>query len=176
MFNLVFGNLFRPARTRDPADMPPVPATFRGALTHEASRCTGCGTCAYVCAPKAIRFEEDPGKSLTWTFFIGRCSFCGLCQQNCPTQAIGFANAVPATMASSAGDGLRLASTIPFHHCPRCGRAHIPLPAVAMALLKPADTAGLGDTEKNYCPECRQWAMGARLRRGFLGAEACRGN
>jgi hydrogenase-4 component H len=176
MFSLVFGNLFRPGRTRDPGDMPAVPATFRGALSHDAARCTGCGTCAYVCAPKAISFEEDPGKSLTWNFYIGRCSFCGLCQQNCPTQAIGFATSVPVTTESTDSDGLRLHSTIPFHHCPRCGKAHIPLPPAAMASLKAADTAGFDETEKQYCPECRQWAVGARLRRSFLGEEDGGGN
>ena len=156
MLAIVLGNLFRAARSRLPTDASPVPATFRGALTHDARRCTGCGTCAFVCAPKAIRFEEDPGKSITWQFTIGRCSFCGLCQQNCPTQAIGNASAMPATMNNAAGDGLRLESVVPFMACPRCRKPFIPFPGAASPL----------------CPECRQWATSAGLRRAFLADEA----
>jgi hydrogenase-4 component H len=155
MLTIVLRNLFRPPRTRAPTDQPEIPATFRGALTHDAARCTACGTCAYVCAPKAIRFEEDPGKSITWQFTIGRCSFCGLCQQNCPTQAIGTAAAVPATMLNAAGDGMRLESIVRFQPCPRCGKPHIPLP----------------DADTQFCPECRQWATSAGLRRAFLAGE-----
>jgi len=155
MLATVLRNLFQPARTRAPTDMPPMPATFRGALAHDANRCTGCGTCAYVCAPKAIRFEEDPGKSISWLFYIGRCSFCGLCQQNCPTQAISTAATVPATMNSSAGDGLRLESVVLFRPCPRCGKPHIPMPGMAT----------------QYCPDCRQWAASAGLRQAFLAGE-----
>ena len=155
MLTTVLRNMLRPARTRAPADMPVAPATFRGALTHDASLCTACGTCAWVCAPKAITFAEDPGKSVSWLFYIGRCSFCGLCQQNCPTHAIGNTEMVPATMNDGAGDGLRLESIITLKSCPRCGRAHIPYPASA---------AG---PEQNYCPDCRRWAASEGLRRAF---------
>ncbi len=156
MLTTVLRNMLRPARTRAPADMPAAPATFRGALTHDASLCTACGTCAFVCAPKAITFAEVPGKSVSWLYYIGQCSFCGLCRQNCPTQAIGNAATVPLTMNSNTGDGLRLESIIALKPCTRCGRAHIPYPAAA---------AG---PEKDYCPDCRQWAASERLRRAFL--------
>lgn len=158
MLGIVLRNLFQPARSRAPADLPPVPPAFRGVLTHDAGRCTGCGVCAYVCAPKAIGFREDPGRSITWLFHIGHCSFCGLCQQNCPTGAIGSAAAVPANMLNSVGDGLRLESVVPFIPCPRCGKPHIPLPG-----------APTGD-----CPECRQRAMGEGMRRAFLGEQDTR--
>ena len=163
MLTTVLRNMLRPARTRAPADMPVAPATFRGALTHDASLCTACGTCAFVCAPKAITFEEDPGKSVSWLFYIGRCSFCGLCQQNCPTRAIGNTETVPATMNSGTGDGLRLESIIVLQPCTRCGRAHIPFPQSLTA-----DSGSAAEPEKGYCPDCRQWATSDRLRRAFL--------
>jgi hydrogenase-4 component H len=156
MLTTVLRNMLRPARTRALADMPAAPVTFRGALTHDASLCTACGTCAFVCAPKAITFEEDPGKSVSWLFYIGRCSFCGLCQQNCPTHAIGNTATVPVTMNSNTGDGLRLESIIPLKPCTRCGRPHIPFPT------------GAAGPEKDYCPDCRQWATSEGLRRAFL--------
>ena len=158
MLGIVLGNLFRRARSRTPGDIAPVPATFRGALAHDAARCTACGTCAYVCAPKAISFAQDPGVSVTWQFFIGRCSFCGLCQQNCPTGAISSAAAPPATTNNALGDGLRLQSVIRLQPCSRCGTPHIPLP-------------GAGDE----CPECRRWRASARLHDAFLGGEETHG-
>jgi hydrogenase-4 component H len=156
MLTTVLRNVLRPIRTRAPADMPAAPVTFRGALTHDASRCTACGTCAFVCAPKAITFKEDPGKSVSWLFYIGRCSFCGLCQQNCPTQAIGNTALVPVTMNDASGDGLRLESVVALKPCTRCGRGHIPYPDAA---------AG---PEEGYCPDCRRRAASERLRRAFL--------
>ncbi|BAI75138.1 4Fe-4S ferredoxin, iron-sulfur binding (plasmid) [Azospirillum sp. B510] len=165
MLKTILGNLLRPSRTRAPADMPDVPPAYRGALAHEAARCTACGTCAYVCAPKAISFTQDPGLSVSWRFFIGQCSFCGLCAQNCPTQAIRLEAGVPAGMNSAAGDGFRLESVIPLRACTRCGAAHVPLPASTMDALWGSDEA-----ERGYCPECRRWAAGARLRVAFVPA------
>ncbi|HYH38543.1 MAG TPA: 4Fe-4S dicluster domain-containing protein [Azospirillum sp.] len=160
MLKTVLSNLFHPPRTRDPGDLPPVPATYRGALAHDAGRCTACGTCAYVCAPKAISFAQDPGVSVSWRFFIGRCSFCGLCERNCPTGAIRLEAAVPSATDSAAGDGLRLESVIRLQPCTRCGAAHVPLPDALM------DAAYV---DRGYCPECRRWAASARLRDAFGG-------
>ncbi|CBS90944.1 carbon monoxide-induced hydrogenase, CooX subunit (plasmid) [Azospirillum lipoferum 4B] len=161
MLKTVLSNLLRPSRTRDPADMPPVPAVYRGALGHDAGRCTACGTCAFVCAPKAITFTEVPGASVSWHFYIGQCSFCGLCEQNCPTRAIKLLSAVPDAMNSGTGDGMRLESVIRLQACTRCGSAHIPLPESAM-------DGAWSEKEKGYCPDCRRWAASAKLRDAFV--------
>ena len=165
MLKTILGNLLRPSRTRAPADMPVVPPTYRGALTHDAGRCTACGTCAFVCAPKAIHFTQDPGVSVSWHFFIGQCSFCGLCEQNCPTRAIHLRADVPGSMNSASGDGLRLESVIRLQPCTRCGAAHVPLPAATMDALW---AAGADEAERGYCPDCRRWAASARLRTAFI--------
>lgn len=165
MLKTVLANLLQPSRTRAPADMPPVPQTYRGALAHDAGRCTACGTCAFVCAPKAISFTQVPGVSVSWHFFIGQCSFCGLCEQNCPTHAISLETAVPGVMNNAAGDGLRLESVIALKPCTRCGAAHVPLPESAMG-------SQWSEEEKGYCPECRRWAASAKLRSAFIPAEA----
>ncbi|HYH21864.1 MAG TPA: 4Fe-4S dicluster domain-containing protein [Azospirillum sp.] len=157
MLKTILGNLLRPPRTRAPADLPAVPPTYRGALAHDATRCTACGTCAFVCAPKAITFMQVPGQSVSWRFFIGGCSFCGLCEQNCPTRAIRLLPAVPDAMNDATGDGLRLESVIRLQPCTRCGTPHIPLPEAAM-------DASWADPDKGYCPDCRRRATSARLR------------
>jgi hydrogenase-4 component H len=166
MLKTILGNLLRPSRTRDPADMPEVPPVYRGALAHDAGRCTACGTCAFVCAPKAITFTQDPGVSVSWHFFIGQCSFCGLCAQNCPTRAISLQADAPGATNSAAGDGLRLESVIWLRPCTRCGAAHVPLPDATIAALW-----GVEEAERGYCPECRRRAASEKLRAAFVPAE-----
>lgn len=166
MLKTILGNLLRPSRTRDPADMPEVPPVYRGALAHDAARCTACGTCAFVCAPKAISFTQDPGVSVSWHFFIGRCSFCGLCAQNCPMQAISLQPDTPVATNSASGDGLRLESVIRLQPCTRCGAAHVPLPDATIEALWGVEEAGRG-----YCPECRRRAASEKLRAAFVPAE-----
>lgn len=157
MLATVFGNLLRPARTRAPADTPAIPPNFRGALTHDPARCTACGTCAFVCAPRAIGFAARPDNAVAWRWEIGRCSFCGLCEQNCPTRAIGNTGA----SAHPVIDEEVLESLVTPRACTRCGRPHFPLPA---------DLAAFG-ADDGLCPDCRERATGARLRRAFLGGD-----
>ncbi len=166
MLKTILGNLLRPSRTREPADMPEVPPVYRGALAHDAARCTACGTCAFVCAPKAITFTQDPGVSVSWHFFIGQCSFCGLCAQNCPMQAISLQADAPVATNSAAGDGLRLESVIRLQPCTRCGAAHVPLPDATIDALW-----GVEEAERGFCPECRRRAASEKLRAAFVLAE-----
>jgi len=48
--------------------------------------CVGCETCANVCPPNAITFEDDrdTGKRII-TRNYGKCIFCGMCQEHCIT-------------------------------------------------------------------------------------------
>lgn len=165
MLKTVLSNLCRPARTRLPADMPILPPAFRGLLSHDASLCTGCNTCAHVCAPKAIQLEDKENVSVSWSFFAGQCSFCGLCAQYCPTKAIKFSEGVfPVTGDASAH---RQTSVIDYRPCTRCGKPHIPMPDKTSAAL-PGGTV----IETGLCPECRRKAASERIREGFafLGA------
>lgn len=172
MIRSLLGNLLAPVRTQAAAALPPAPAHYRGALTHEAALCTACGTCAYVCAPKAIRFVEHAGRTVSWTFYMGQCSFCGLCQQNCPTGAIGIRAALPVTSLAAQGDGLRLDSRIAQVRCSGCGQLHIPLPAALQAELLADCLGGVSDAERDCCPECRRRASSERLRRAFQAPPA----
>lgn len=167
MIKTLLRNLASSARTQAPTDLPAAPSTYRGALTHDARRCTACGTCAYVCAPKAIRFEEHADQSVSWKFFIGRCAFCGLCGQNCPTSAIGNTGRLPASALSNEGGEPLLESRIVRVPCTRCARLHVPLPADMQAKLLAGNLSGIAEAERGYCPGCRRRASSERLRAAF---------
>jgi hydrogenase-4 component H len=159
MLKTVLSNLVRPARTLAPADLPPIPQPYRGTLRHQAVLCTGCGTCAHVCSPKAIRLEATTTR-IIWRFDAGRCSFCGLCQQFCPTTAVRFDQQAPVVGGETAAH--RLESVIAFVPCPRCGKTHIPLPEETSATLP-----GVTAAEARLCPDCRRLAASERIRDGF---------
>lgn len=164
MLKTVLSNLCRPSRTRAPADMPPVPPAFRGALAHRSEVCTGCGTCAYVCSPKAIKLDEQAGVSISWNFFAGQCSFCGLCEKYCPTKAITFGSVMPDVTGDSSVHHLK--SVIGYQACPRCGQHHVPMPGETAQTLPGGSAA-----DAALCPDCRRQASSQRIRDGFIGKE-----
>lgn len=49
------------------------------------SKCTNCGVCLPVCAPGAIRIEEQKAR-----IDRERCTYCGLCEKECYHDAIKF--------------------------------------------------------------------------------------
>lgn len=167
IFHTLLRNLVNPARTQPPQGLPPPPRRYRGALTHDAARCTACGTCAWVCAPKAIRFREHGDGTVSWQFYIGQCAFCGLCEQSCPTRAIGNTAALPATALNADGDGLRLESRIARVPCTRCGQLHMPLPAELQRRLLAGSPGPAAEAELGYCPDCRGYASRLRLRQAY---------
>lgn len=168
MLRTVLANLFAPARTRAPADAPPVPAQLRGRLVHVADLCTGCGTCAHVCAPHAIAVtRRDDGEPKAWTWFSGACSYCGLCSIWCPTRAISVvADPQP---AAERGTQLRLEDPVSHRVCSRCGRVHVPLPAAIQAEALRGDLVGTAFDEKDLCEDCRRRMTSERMRGGFAG-------
>lgn len=170
MLGTVLGNLFAGSRTRAPTDQPPVPATYRGLLAHDATRCTGCRTCAHVCAPAAITFAEEAAVSITWQWSAGACSFCGLCRQWCPTGAITLDDAAARPTAN--GGEARIAHAVAFRPCARCGRPHIPLPRDMIAEALGGSLSGPAAVEADYCEECRRTMSSTRIRDAFLGSAA----
>ena len=168
MLRAVLANLFAPARTRAPEDRPPVPPALRGRLAHVADLCTGCGTCAHVCAPQAIEVKrDDAGDPEAWTWFSGACSYCGLCAIWCPTHAIST-EARPQP-AAGRGEQLRLADPIPRTKCSRCGRLHVPLPEALQAEALRGDLVGTARDEMDLCEDCRRRMTSERMRGGFAG-------
>ena len=81
-------SLFTPAYTTKFPKEPHVPfENYRGKPEVDDKNCVGCETCANVCPPLAITFEDDKEKGIrTIKRDYGKCIFCGQCQDHCITQ------------------------------------------------------------------------------------------
>ena len=167
ILGIVWRNLGNRSRTRAPDDLPPRPAPFRGLIEQDPSLCTGCRTCEYVCAPKAISFGHADANGITWSFFAGQCSFCGLCVQYCPTHAITNRGELPPVTGDQSR--LRVAHHIMYQPCAECGRSIIPIPAAALEQVYGTKLTELEAEQRTLCQECRQKAASKQIRDAFLG-------
>lgn len=69
-----------------PAEVPALPARFRGLPVVDPARCgDGCAACADACPAQALDVREG-GVALD----LGRCVFCGDCEAGCPAGAVTF--------------------------------------------------------------------------------------
>jgi hydrogenase-4 component H len=166
ILSIVARNFFRRARTRAPGDLPPIPPGFRGMIEHEATRCTGCGTCVYVCPPAAISIDGLDSTQPTWRFFAGQCSFCGLCVQFCPTRAIVNGGKLPPVTGDQGQH--RVVHPIPTQPCARCGTTIIPMPDEVLRELYGEQMPAAVRREYELCTECRRAASSQRLRDAFV--------
>lgn len=172
MIRAVLANLFAPSRSRAPTDRVPAPPELRGLLLHDAGLCTGCGTCAHVCAPKAITVAADGDRAMVWEWYSGACSYCGLCAIWCPSRAIALEPAAPET--ADRGSEIRIVDETPLVPCSRCGRPHVPMPQAMQAEMLCGPLEGVAADEREFCEDCRRRTSSARIRDGFLGAAAPR--
>jgi hydrogenase-4 component H len=61
-------------------------AGYRGKPVVDEDNCVGCETCANVCPPNAITFEDEKeNKMRTIIRDYGQCIFCGQCEEHCIT-------------------------------------------------------------------------------------------
>ncbi len=178
ILDILFRNSGQKSRTLRPADQS-TPLGYRGALEHNVDRCTGCGTCAYVCSPGAIRVEKR-ADGVLWHYQAVRCTFCARCAEFCPTKAIRLTDqANPPTIAESttsaaavtvgALDPLVTEHRIDFRPCERCGQPFVPLPAPVLAQMTGREVddglAGL----MRLCEKCRARVFSQRLKDSFAG-------
>lgn len=72
---------------------PHISPNFRGLLTLNIMKCTGCKACARVCPNKCIEMVLADPQPNHWKkkrellhpeMFVGRCMYCGLCEAACP--------------------------------------------------------------------------------------------
>lgn len=155
------------SRTRAPGDVVPYPEGFRGVLHHDASRCTGCGTCAYVCSPGAIATGPADGPVSGWAFAADRCAFCGRCAAHCPTQALDFTPTAPAASADRSAHAI--AHQVFREPCAGCGRPVVPMPIAMLARLYADPPPGALLVRHRLCERCRRKAAATALTAGGRG-------
>lgn len=164
-------NFSRKARSLRPEDLAPLPTGFRGMIRQDPALCTGCRDCEYVCAPKAIGFDETKSDVLSWEFFAGQCSYCGLCEQYCPTGAITNSGEPPPVTGDQ--DRLRVSNAVPYQACVDCGRTMIPIPEPVMErLLGGGPLTETAAHQRLQCDSCRRRSAGQNMRDAFMKGRA----
>lgn len=164
IFDILFRNTGHGARTLAPANQS-LPAGYRGAVTHDLAACTGCGTCAYACSPRAIRLEQIPG-GVAWEYQVAQCTFCGRCEAYCPTGAIRLDSSAPAPQ-----DHPQIVHhVVAYHPCERCGQPFIPLPAPVLARRMGREMEGEVAGLLRLCEKCRARVTSQRFKDSLTGA------
>jgi hydrogenase-4 component H len=101
------------------APNPPAPG-FRGTVSVDAEKCTGCGGCANVCTPRAIVVSDPSQETRMLEFFLERCTYCARCAEVCPEEAISVTEQFE-TATNDVGD-LHMRVEVYMGSCQRCGR------------------------------------------------------
>jgi hydrogenase-4 component H len=101
------------------APHPPAPG-FRGTVSMDAEKCTGCGGCANVCTPRAIVVSDPSQEIRVLEFFLERCTYCARCAEVCPEEAISVTEQFE-TATDEVGD-LHMRVEVYMGSCQRCGR------------------------------------------------------
>jgi len=93
---------------------------FRGTVSVDAEKCTGCGGCSNVCTPRAIVVSDPSQEMRVLDFFLERCTYCARCAEVCPEEAISVTEQFE-TATNDVGD-LHMRVEVYMGSCQRCGR------------------------------------------------------
>jgi len=129
-----------------------IPEGSRGKLVIDFDKCIGCGACANVCTPEAIRYI-DLNEYRRLEIFYGRCIFCGMCQEVCPVEAIELTKEFE--LATDNLDDLYVVLEFKSAKCQECGKSY----TTKRILVKAKDLVKELIEELEYlnlCPECRR--------------------
>jgi len=95
IFRLLFDNLRHGTVSFPlPHDHECTSSEYRGLIHNDASRCVGCGSCAYVCPTAAIEVTRS-GDTYKWTYDPGKCTFCARCIDRCRPNTLTMESRLP---------------------------------------------------------------------------------
>jgi formate hydrogenlyase subunit 6/NADH:ubiquinone oxidoreductase subunit I len=129
------------------------PKTLRGRVQFDASACTGCRVCAYVCPAGAIAFAETPD-GLEFTLWHDSCVFCGLCVHYCLSKALRQTDDWHLSHLQADKFSMVERDMIPIAHCADCGKAMQRASPQLMAHVYRATSAEI-EKLRRLCPDCR---------------------
>jgi NAD(P)H-quinone oxidoreductase subunit I len=84
----------RPVTERYPLERRRRADRFRGALTFDPSRCTGCCLCEKDCPADALDviMVDRANKRFVVKYHIDRCTYCAQCVQSCRFGCLGMSS------------------------------------------------------------------------------------
>lgn len=162
---ILFDNLRKgPATEAFPFGPPTTPARYRGRVTVDAAKCTGCRLCEHVCPGGAIHIDEDD-TGLDITIWHDTCAFCGLCAHYCLSQAIRNTDDWHLAHPQSQKFEMVERTHVAKRPCARCGRPMLPASERVMDLAYRQRTAEI-EALRHLCPDCRRIATAASQKGG----------
>lgn len=93
LLKALFDALFNSPDTVDyPFSTLKLPNGFRGAITIDPEKCTGCGLCVRDCPAQGLKLVKESKNKFQLIHYPSRCAYCGQCEDNCRRGAISHSN------------------------------------------------------------------------------------
>ncbi|MFW5714651.1 MAG: 4Fe-4S binding protein [Brevefilum sp.] len=80
-----------------------LPDGFRGALTVDPEKCTGCGLCVRDCPANGLELIKKSRDEFRLIHHPARCAYCGQCEDSCRRGAISHTNQLVSPVEDPAG-------------------------------------------------------------------------
>ncbi|SDJ14114.1 4Fe-4S dicluster domain-containing protein [Ferrimonas sediminum] len=164
---LLFRNLLKgPSTDPFPFGDTFTPKALRGRIEFDASRCTGCRMCEYVCAGGAIRFQEtDAG--LKFHLWHNSCAFCGLCEHYCVPGAIRMTQDWHLAHPQQEKYTMVEQGVVRRLPCEGCQVAMVPTTERLIGRAYAGSNAAI-ESLSRLCPDCRRQRSARQLTKGEL--------